>query len=839
VALRDSFLETANRDRILRAQTIPQHSRLPRTRILATFACLTLLPLSTNHAPAADPDCPPPPGAVSLWAGEGDGNDRFLSNHGVVGGLSFKPGKVGQCFEFSGASNHLFIQNSTSLDVGAGAGFTIEGWVNPADATTQFPVAEYNDGATLGLHFWLSVEWAGFGGPGSLYAALSTSPDHIVASPPGVVRASEWQHIALTYDRATGTGRVYHNGVEVGSRVIGDAIPITFFPLYLGYRVGGDSYRGLLDEMTIYNRALPPEELRAIVQADSKGKCPQPPPKPLAQPAEFLWRNPLPMANLLNRAAYGNGQFVAVGGPGQIFTSLDGAAWTQQASGTSNGLTTIAFSRGQFVAAGEHGTILSSSDATNWLPRASGTTQTLRGSTYGHDIFVLVGDAGTILTSADASQWTHATTTTIRTLASVAADDELFVAVGDAGTILTSPDGNTWTPRESATVRWLNDVAFGNRNFVALGFDGTLLTSPDGIQWTPRHAAGVERLFGVTFGGGQFTAVGGLGKILTSSDGQAWTVQASGTNEQLYSVAFGAGRFIALGGEFATLVLTSPDARTWTRRSRGDTRTLYDVTYANNTFVAVGARGAILSSSSDGTWHTRSSGVAATLRNVAFGNGLFVAVGQRETILTSPDGVVWTPRFLVRPKPPPGQSVFSDAFDLTCVCYGAGQFVVLTTGETALLSSDGSTWNAFSSPPLGEDPEAKPRNVAFGNATYRAVGFKYASGRLVGWSWESADGKTWRRGSGGGYDVTFANGLFVSAGTAVAYGNGTFAALNSEHSTLRPLIFSASAANLLSPSSSLRHRPNTTRKLYALAYGNGSFVAVGDNGTILQSPAEP
>jgi hypothetical protein len=57
---------------------------------------------------------------------------------------------------------------------------------------------------------------------------------------------------------------------------------------------------------------------------------------------------------------YGDGLFVAVGDGGAILTSLNGVAWTQRTSPTSNWLWSVAYGNGTFVAVGEYSTILTS-----------------------------------------------------------------------------------------------------------------------------------------------------------------------------------------------------------------------------------------------------------------------------------------------------------------------------------------------------------------------------------------------------------------------------------------------------------------------------------------------
>src|SRR5262249_38197651 len=55
----------------------------------------------------------------------------------------------------------------------------------------------------------------------------------------------------------------------------------TTYDVYLGLRPGGpdgnpaESYHGLMDEVSIYNRALSPAEIESIYKAGAAGKCPQ------------------------------------------------------------------------------------------------------------------------------------------------------------------------------------------------------------------------------------------------------------------------------------------------------------------------------------------------------------------------------------------------------------------------------------------------------------------------------------------------------------------------------------------------------------------------------------
>src|SRR5258706_4514474 len=50
----------------------------------------------------------PPSGLVSWWPGEGTADDAFGGNPGgLVNGVTFTPGKVGQAFNFNGVSDYV------------------------------------------------------------------------------------------------------------------------------------------------------------------------------------------------------------------------------------------------------------------------------------------------------------------------------------------------------------------------------------------------------------------------------------------------------------------------------------------------------------------------------------------------------------------------------------------------------------------------------------------------------------------------------------------------------------------------------------------------------------
>jgi hypothetical protein len=248
--------------------------------VLSSNAVLTVNPLPPCALVSS--------GMVSWWPAEGNADDIIGTNNGVVEGtLGFAPGEVGQAFLFNTINADVRIPATTSLNVGIGDGLTLEGWIDPSNALALNPLFEWNNGSGgLGVQFW---EGAFASGNSSLYANLvdSSGNNNIIISSAGVVASNVFQHVALTYDKASGVATMYCNGAVVAQQTMGSFTPQTTYDLYLGRRISGAdicTFSGLMDEVSIYNRALTAVEIQAIYAAGSGGKCYTPTPAIYSQP---------------------------------------------------------------------------------------------------------------------------------------------------------------------------------------------------------------------------------------------------------------------------------------------------------------------------------------------------------------------------------------------------------------------------------------------------------------------------------------------------------------------------------------------------------------------------
>lgn len=266
----------------------------------------------------------------------------------------------------------------------------------------------------------------------------------------------------------------------------------------------------------------------------------------------------------------------------------------------------------------------------------------------------------------------------------------------------------------------------------------------------------------------------------------------------------------------------------WTIRSPLPTgQALNGVSFGNGTFVAVGASGTILTSSNGTSWTSQTPSPAFLPLGVSFGNGIFVAVGASGKILTSSNGTVWT------------SGTSGTTKNLYAVSFGKNTFVAVGESGTILTSGDGMSWTGRTSGTIQQ-----LQGVSFENGTsFVAVGF---NGTIL----TSSDGTNWASRSPNG-QALFGTGHFVAVGNVgaiwissnngvswtsstsgttqtlngVTYGNDTYVAVGN----VGTILTSSNGTDWTTRTS------GTTQGLKGVTYGNNTFVAVGGGGTILIS----
>jgi hypothetical protein len=219
-------------------------------------------------------------GALAWWAADSSAYDQKGGNLiQMLNGTTFISGKVVDAFRFDGVDDYIQVTTSTNLSLTLAAGLTLEAWLNPSVLNAR-SVAEWSSGPQLRL----SEDQAVTGdGVGNIYANLvdANGVSHVIVSPAGLMRSNSFQHVVLTYDKASGQAVLYRNGIAVQSANLGSFTVNTAAALTFGVRTtgpfSGTYFKGVLDEILVYNRALTATEIKDSYDASSAGHCPLPP----------------------------------------------------------------------------------------------------------------------------------------------------------------------------------------------------------------------------------------------------------------------------------------------------------------------------------------------------------------------------------------------------------------------------------------------------------------------------------------------------------------------------------------------------------------------------------
>ncbi len=209
-------------------------------------------------------------------------------NNGTLINGSYTNGVVGQAFSLSGANSYVSIPDSASMDSFSNS-ITIELWMKAGQLT---PNADWKGLVTKGNSSW-RLQATTY--TNTLYLGLNgVSPVDLYGT--RNVNDGKWHHVAAVYDGThsylyvdgtldasqPATGLIAQNNDLVCIGATSKAYELSCSCIELGY-----FFNGLVDEVSIYNRALSSNEIAAIYNAGSGGKCPVPPTPPIiiTQPA--------------------------------------------------------------------------------------------------------------------------------------------------------------------------------------------------------------------------------------------------------------------------------------------------------------------------------------------------------------------------------------------------------------------------------------------------------------------------------------------------------------------------------------------------------------------------
>jgi hypothetical protein len=197
-----------------------------------------------------------PIAAYSFDAGEGEVAEDLAGEHdGALESTEWVKGKYGSAIYLDGHGDYVEIADSPELQLTEE--FTIEAWVRPDGAGAESVVVSKEASSFYSYQLFAGGEEAGV--PEGFLAYAPFEWEDVEAEDP--LTPKTWNHLALTYDGAA--MRLYVNGELADTDETAPPAQASVGPLLLGGNDDEEFFKGRLDEVRIYERALEAGEVGA------------------------------------------------------------------------------------------------------------------------------------------------------------------------------------------------------------------------------------------------------------------------------------------------------------------------------------------------------------------------------------------------------------------------------------------------------------------------------------------------------------------------------------------------------------------------------------------------
>lgn len=185
----------------------------------------------------------------------------------VMGNAKFVDSPFGQAVTLDGMGDSIMIPRHESMNVADGE-FTVAAWIHPKQLRQAGIVC-------LGKYSWTHGWYLDMPSNNGTLRIETAGPDNqtngTVASPAGVIKANAWQHVTAVVRRGKNETKLYVNGYLVANGTIGPAnLDNPKVNLHIGRIQDAQAFRGELDDVRLYRRALSEAEIQALVEPGRK-----------------------------------------------------------------------------------------------------------------------------------------------------------------------------------------------------------------------------------------------------------------------------------------------------------------------------------------------------------------------------------------------------------------------------------------------------------------------------------------------------------------------------------------------------------------------------------------
>jgi len=189
-------------------------------------------------------------------------DESGYGNDGTIYGATWVDGKYGKALSFDGKEDYVIVENDASLNFGTGS-FSVSVWVKSNEASTAHDIIIKSRRSGLVT----PKRWRIGQNPNSdVFFDIDddTKPAATPHSTAVNIADGSWHHIVAVRKAGTGT-ELFIDGVMRDSDADRGDISNTEH-VYIGCKSDKNFFNGLIDEVSIYNRALTADEIKTLYE---------------------------------------------------------------------------------------------------------------------------------------------------------------------------------------------------------------------------------------------------------------------------------------------------------------------------------------------------------------------------------------------------------------------------------------------------------------------------------------------------------------------------------------------------------------------------------------------